>query len=75
MRVIGHWGTCAGLSLVYAHASYLITRHASQGDDVRMLYVTGPGHGAPGLLSTLFIEVCVSHDPISPANFHIMSFC
>lgn len=57
--VIGHWGTCAGLNLVYAHASYLITRLANRGEDVRILYVTGPGHGAPGILSTLFIEVRV----------------
>lgn len=54
--MVGHWGTCAGLSLVYAHSSYLITRHAKNGEDVRMLYITGPGHGAPGILSTLFIE-------------------
>lgn len=56
-RLLGHWGTCAGLTLVYAHSSYLITRHSQQGDDLRMLFVTGPGHGAPSLLSTLFIEV------------------
>lgn len=56
-RLLGHWGTCAGLTLVYAHGSNLITRHAASGDDIQMLYVTGPGHGAPSLLSTLFIEV------------------
>lgn len=56
-RLLGHWGTCAGLTLVYAHASYMITRHSRQGDDLQMLFVTGPGHGAPSLLSTLFIEV------------------
>lgn len=56
-RLLGHWGTCAGLTLVYAHASYLITRHAREGDDLQVLFVTGPGHGAPSLLSTLFLEV------------------
>lgn len=57
-RLLGHWGTCAGLTLVYAHASYLITRHSQRSEDVQMLFVTGPGHGAPSILSTLFIEVC-----------------
>lgn len=56
-RLLGHWGTCAGLTLVYAHASYLITRHSQKSEDVQMLFVTGPGHGAPSILSTLFIEV------------------
>lgn len=56
-RLLGHWGTCAGLTLVYAHSSYLITRHSQKGDDLQVLFVTGPGHGAPSLLSTLFIEV------------------
>ena len=56
-RLLGHWGTCAGLNLTYAHASALITRHAADGDDVQMLYVTGPGHGAPAILSALYIEV------------------
>jgi xylulose-5-phosphate/fructose-6-phosphate phosphoketolase len=56
-RLLGHWGTCPGLTLVYAHGSHLITRHARHGDDIQMLYITGPGHGAPSILSTLFIEV------------------
>ncbi|KAF8312100.1 phosphoketolase [Clavulina sp. PMI_390] len=55
-RLLGHWGTCAGLTLVYAHASYLITKQAKEGNDLQMLFITGPGHGAPSLLSTLFIE-------------------
>lgn len=65
-RLLGHWGTCAGLNLIYAHASALITRHAKQNDDVQMLYVTGPGHGAPAILAALYIEVRTSiHSPTS----------
>lgn len=56
-RLLGHWGTCAGLSLAYAHASALITRHAEDGDDVQFIYITGPGHGAPAILAALYIEV------------------
>ncbi|KAJ1303423.1 hypothetical protein OPQ81_011614 [Rhizoctonia solani] len=55
-RLLGHFGTCPGLNLTYAHASSLVTRHAKQGDDIQMLYVTGPGHGAPAVLASLYIE-------------------
>lgn len=37
-RLLGHWGTCPGLSLIYAHVNRLITKH-----DLEMLYVVGPG--------------------------------
>ncbi|KAF8685499.1 Phosphoketolase [Rhizoctonia solani] len=59
-RLLGHFGTCPGLNLTYAHASSLISRHAKQGDDVRMIYVTGPGHGAPAVLASLYIEGSIS---------------
>lgn len=49
--LLGHWGTCPALSLVYAHANLLI-RHT----DVDMIMVTGPGHGAPSILANLWIE-------------------
>ncbi|ELU39031.1 D-xylulose 5-phosphate/D-fructose 6-phosphate phosphoketolase, putative [Rhizoctonia solani AG-1 IA] len=49
-----------GLNLTYAHASSLISRHAKQGDDVRMIYITGPGHGAPAVLASLYIEGSIS---------------
>ncbi|KAJ9261612.1 hypothetical protein DTO212C5_8255 [Paecilomyces variotii] len=50
-RLLGHWGTCPGLVLVHAHLNYLIKQH-----DLDMLYVVGPGHGAPGLLACLWLE-------------------
>jgi len=50
-RLLGHWGTCPGLALVYAHTSYLIKKH-----DLDMLYVVGPGHGAPAILAGLWLE-------------------
>lgn len=52
----GHWGTCPGLTLVYAHLNLLIKKH-----DLNMLYITGPGHGAPAILSCLWVE-----DSLSP---------
>lgn len=37
-RLLGHWGTCPGLSLVHAHLNRLIIKH-----DLDILYVVGPG--------------------------------
>ncbi|KAF2669816.1 putative D-xylulose 5-phosphate/D-fructose 6-phosphate phosphoketolase [Microthyrium microscopicum] len=50
-RLLGHWGTCPGLSLVYGHLNRLIKK-----EDLDMLYVVGPGHGAPAILASLWLE-------------------
>lgn len=50
-RLLGHWGTCPGLTLVYAHLNALI-----RDTDSDILYVVGPGHGAPGILASLWLE-------------------
>jgi len=54
-RLLGHWGTCPGLVLVYAHLNRIVRK---TGIDV--LYVVGPGHGAPALLSCLWLEDTLS---------------
>ncbi|QRV77613.1 hypothetical protein RhiJN_05628 [Ceratobasidium sp. AG-Ba] len=59
-RLLGHFGTCPGLNLTYAHASALVTRHAKQGEDLKVIYVTGPGHGAPAVLACLYLEGSIS---------------
>ncbi|OJJ39212.1 hypothetical protein ASPWEDRAFT_169070 [Aspergillus wentii DTO 134E9] len=50
-RLLGHWGTCPGLILVYSHLNYLIRTQ-----NLNMLYVVGPGHGAPAILASLWLE-------------------
>lgn len=50
-RLLGHWGTCPGINLVYAHLNALIQRY-----DVDAFLVTGPGHGAPANLANLYLE-------------------
>jgi xylulose-5-phosphate/fructose-6-phosphate phosphoketolase len=50
-RLLGHWGTSPGLSLVYAHLNRLI-RYTGQ--DV--LYVAGPGHGGPAIIANVYLE-------------------
>jgi xylulose-5-phosphate/fructose-6-phosphate phosphoketolase len=50
-RLLGHWGTTPGLNLVYAHLNRLITDR-----DLSALFVTGPGHGGPGLVANTYLE-------------------
>ena len=50
-RLLGHWGTTPGLNLIYAHLNRII-RH----QDVDMILVTGPGHGAPGIVANTYLE-------------------
>jgi xylulose-5-phosphate/fructose-6-phosphate phosphoketolase len=50
-RLLGHWGTDPGLSLIYVHLNRLIKKY-----DLNMLYVAGPGHGAPALLANAYLE-------------------
>ncbi|KAF3928940.1 hypothetical protein AA313_de0206742 [Arthrobotrys entomopaga] len=56
-RLLGHWGTCPGLVLVYAHINHLLTTHP----DLRSLFVVGPGHGAPAILACLWLEESLGH--------------
>ena len=48
---LGHWGTCPGLTLVYSHLNLLIKKH-----DLDLIYVVGPGHGAPAILASVWLE-------------------
>ena len=50
-RLLGHWGTTPGLNLLYAHLNRCIRER-----DLDMLYVTGPGHGGPGLVANAYLE-------------------
>ena len=50
-RLLGHWGASPALSFVWAHLNRLIRR-----DDLDMIFVAGPGHGAPGVLGPTYLE-------------------
>jgi xylulose-5-phosphate/fructose-6-phosphate phosphoketolase len=50
-RLLGHWGTTPGLNFVYVHLNRLIKKH-----DANVLYITGPGHGGPGLVANAYLE-------------------
>jgi xylulose-5-phosphate/fructose-6-phosphate phosphoketolase len=50
-RLLGHWGTTPGLNLLYAHMNRVISDRG-----LNALYVTGPGHGGPGLVANVYLE-------------------
>jgi len=50
-RLLGHWGTTPGLNFIYAHLNRLIKER-----DLDMIYITGPGHGGPGLVANAYLE-------------------
>ena len=50
-RLLGHWGTSPGLSMIYTLLNRLIR---DTGTDC--IYVTGPGHGGPALLANAYLE-------------------
>lgn len=50
-RLLGHWGASPGLAFVYTHLNRLIKEH-----DLDMIYLAGPGHGAPGVLAPVYLE-------------------
>ncbi|GAA5851642.1 hypothetical protein JCM8547_001161 [Rhodosporidiobolus lusitaniae] len=60
-RLLGHYGTTGGLSLAYVHTQALIRRKGEEeGSEPKFLFVTGPGHGAPAILSNLYIEGAIT---------------
>ncbi|MGF6807153.1 xylulose-5-phosphate/fructose-6-phosphate phosphoketolase [Paraburkholderia sp. Clong3] len=50
-RLLGHWGASPALSFVWAHLNRVIKR-----DDLDVVFMAGPGHGAPGVLGPTYLE-------------------
>jgi xylulose-5-phosphate/fructose-6-phosphate phosphoketolase len=50
-RLLGHWGSSPGLAFIYIHLNRLIKKY-----DLDMIYLAGPGHGAPGVLGPVYLE-------------------
>jgi len=50
-RLLGHWGTTPGLNFIYVHLNRVIKQN-----DLNLIYVTGPGHGGPGLVANTYLE-------------------
>ena len=50
-RLLGHWGTTPGLNFIYVHLNRVI-----RNQDLNMIYITGPGHGGPGIVANTYLE-------------------
>lgn len=50
-RLLGHWGTTPGLNFIYVHLNRVIRER-----DLNVIYITGPGHGGPGLVANAYLE-------------------
>jgi xylulose-5-phosphate/fructose-6-phosphate phosphoketolase len=50
-RLLGHWGTTPGLNFIYAHLNRAIKEREQS-----TIYVTGPGHGGPGLVANAYLD-------------------
>ena len=50
-RMLGHWGASPALSFIYTHLNREIRLH-----DLDMIFMAGPGHGAPGVLGPVYLE-------------------
>ncbi len=60
-RLLGHWGSDPGMSFVYIHLNRLIRKY-----ELNMIFLAGPGHGAPAILSNAYLEGTYSE--IYPEN-------
>ena len=50
-RLLGHWGTTPGQSIIYVHLNRVVREH-----DLDMIYIAGPGHGGPALVANTYLE-------------------
>ncbi len=50
-RLLGHWGTTPGLNFLYAHLNRVISDRGQS-----TIYITGPGHGGPGLVASAYLD-------------------
>lgn len=50
-RLLGHWGTTPGLNFIYVHFNRVINKY-----DLNVIYICGPGHGGPGMVTNTYLE-------------------
>jgi xylulose-5-phosphate/fructose-6-phosphate phosphoketolase len=50
-RLLGHWGTTPGLNFIWVHMNRVIKER-----DLNAFYITGPGHGGPGIVANAYLE-------------------
>src|SRR5690349_12753544 len=50
-RLLGHWGTTPGLNFIYVHLNRVVKAR-----DLDAIFITGPGHGGPGIVANTYLE-------------------
>jgi len=50
-NLLGHWGTTPGQNFIYVHLNRVIKKN-----DLDMIYISGPGHGGPAMISNTYLE-------------------
>lgn len=50
-RLLGHWGSDPGQTFAWVHLNRVIRKY-----DLNMIYISGPGHGAPAVISNCYLE-------------------
>ena len=50
-RLLGHWGTCPGINLLWAHLNRIVVER-----DVSTMFVCGPGHGGPAVVANAWLD-------------------
>ena len=50
-RLLGHWGSDPGQTFTWVHLNRLIKKYG-----LDLIYISGPGHGAPATLSNSYLE-------------------
>ncbi|MBV9669626.1 MAG: phosphoketolase, partial [Acidobacteriales bacterium] len=50
-RLLGHWGSDPGQTFTWVHLNRVIKKY-----DLNMIYISGPGHGAPAMISNCYLE-------------------
>ena len=53
-RLLGHWGSDPGQSFIWVHLNRLIKKYSFD-----VIYISGPGHGAPATLANSLPRMCV----------------
>ena len=50
-NVVGHWGTTPGQNFIYMHLNRVIKK-----DNLKMIYISGPGHGGQAMIANNYLE-------------------
>ena len=50
-NVVGHWGTAPGQNFIYMHLNRAIKKH-----NLKMIYISGPGHGGQAMIANNYLE-------------------